>query len=42
VTDVHNWSPAALARLKDYLGNIARKAGGENATRDSPYVGRGG
>jgi uncharacterized membrane protein len=42
LTDVRNWSPEALARLKNYLGNLARKANGENATRDSPYAGRGG
>jgi uncharacterized membrane protein len=42
VTDVQNWSPEALARLKDYLGKMARKASGENATGDSPYVRRGG
>ena len=42
VTDVRNWSPEALARLKDYLGNLARKASGENATDDNPYAGRSG
>ncbi|HET7847884.1 MAG TPA: alpha/beta-hydrolase family protein [Pseudolabrys sp.] len=42
VTDVRNWSPEALARLKKYLGNLARKESGENATGDSPYAGRSG
>jgi uncharacterized membrane protein len=42
VADVRNWSPEALARLKDYLGNAARKAASGDAGDDNPYVGRGG
>ena len=41
VTDVQNWSPEALARLKEYLAKMARKESGENAPRDSPYVDQG-
>ena len=42
VTDVRNWSPEALARLKDHLGNAARKAIEDTAINDNPYAGRGG
>lgn len=42
VTDVRHWSPEALARLKDYLGNAARKAIDDSATNDNPYSDRGG
>lgn len=41
VTDVRHWSPDALARLKDHLGNAARKAINAN-TGDNPYSDRGG
>jgi uncharacterized membrane protein len=42
VTDVRHWSPEALARLKEYLGNAARKAIDDNAANDNPYGDRGG
>ena len=42
VTDVRHWSPEALARLKDHLGNVARKAIDDNATNGNPYADRGG
>jgi uncharacterized membrane protein len=42
VTDVRHWSPEALARLKYYLGDVARKAMDDNATNDNPYADRGG
>jgi uncharacterized membrane protein len=42
VTDVRNWSPDALARLKNYLGNLARRASDPDAARAGPYAGRGG
>jgi uncharacterized membrane protein len=41
VTDVHNWSDEALARLKDHLASAARKPAGANAG-DDPYRDRGG
>jgi uncharacterized membrane protein len=41
VTDVRNWSPDAIARLKDYLGNLARKTTDQDAA-SSPYGDRGG
>ena len=42
VTDVHNWSPDALARLKDDLAKAARTASGVNTGDDNPYDDRGG
>jgi uncharacterized membrane protein len=42
VTDVRHWSPEALARLKDHLGSLARKATDDTATADNPYADRGG
>jgi uncharacterized membrane protein len=42
VTDVRTWSPETLAKLKDYLGSMARKASRENVTRDDPYDDRAG
>jgi uncharacterized membrane protein len=41
VTDVHNWSPEALTKLKDHLAAAARKASEGNAD-DNPYADRGG
>ncbi len=41
VTDVHDWSADALARLKSHLGAAARKAAAGNASED-PYEDRGG
>ena len=41
VTDVRDWSPDALARLKDHLGNAARTAI-DKGSSDSPYADRGG
>jgi uncharacterized membrane protein len=41
VTDVRNWSPDALARLKDHLGAAARAAVA-NPSDDNPYDDRGG
>jgi uncharacterized membrane protein len=41
VTDVH-WSPEAVARLKDHLGNAARKTTNGSAGDDDPYHHRGG
>ena len=41
VADVRNWSPEALARLKDQLGKAAR-ARSESTTDDNPYADRGG
>jgi uncharacterized membrane protein len=37
VTNVRTWSPDALAKLTDYLGNMARKA-----SRDNSYADRAG
>jgi uncharacterized membrane protein len=42
VTDVRHWSPEALARLKDHLGNAARKASEDTTINDNPYADRGG
>jgi uncharacterized membrane protein len=42
VTDVRNWSPEALAKLKNHLGNAARKAISSPAANDNPYSDRGG
>ena len=42
VTDVRHWSPEALARLKEHLGNAARKAIDDGAADDNPYADRGG
>jgi len=42
VTDVRHWSPDALARLKDHLGNAARTAIDANTSDDNPYGNRGG
>ena len=41
VTDVHNWSPEAVAKLKDHLASAARNAASGNAG-DDPYRDRGG
>ena len=41
VTDVHDWSPEALARLKSHLAAAARKGVAGNAGEE-PYAGRGG
>lgn len=41
VTDVHNWSADALARLKSHLAAAARKAA-EGNSGDDPYTDRGG
>jgi uncharacterized membrane protein len=41
VTDVRQWSPEALARLKDHLAYLARKAINSPNT-DNPYADRGG
>lgn len=41
VTDVHDWSADALARLKEHLAAAARKAAEDNAG-DDPYTDRGG
>ena len=40
VTDVRNWSPEALGRLKDHLAEAVKKASGNPA--DDPYADRGG
>ena len=42
VTDVRHWSRDALARLKDHLGNEARKATEDTADENNPYHHRGG
>jgi len=43
VADIRHWSPDALARLKDHLGNAARKAAtGASTGDDNPYGDRGG
>ncbi|WP_036049375.1 alpha/beta-hydrolase family protein [Bradyrhizobium sp. Tv2a-2] len=42
VTDVHQWSPDALAKLKDHLGKAARTATSDNASGYNPYDDRGG
>ena len=42
VTDVRSWSPEALARLKNHLGNVARKVTDDAAINDNPYADRGG
>ena len=42
VADIHHWSPAALARLKDYLAKAARQTIDSNAGGDSAYGHRGG
>ncbi|OAF11076.1 alpha/beta hydrolase [Bradyrhizobium neotropicale] len=41
VTDVHDWSAGALARLKTQLAAQARKAS-ESSADDNPYADRGG
>ena len=41
VTDVRDWSPEALASLKDHLGSAARKAI-DKPDDDNPYADRGG
>ncbi|UFS92791.1 alpha/beta-hydrolase family protein [Bradyrhizobium daqingense] len=41
VTDVHDWSTEALARLKSHLATTARKAAGSHVA-DEPYADRGG
>jgi uncharacterized membrane protein len=42
VTNVQNWSPDALARLKEHLGAAARKAINARRGNDNPYADRGG
>ena len=42
VADISDWSPDALARLKDHLGKAARAASRPHASDDSPYHDRGG
>lgn len=42
VTDARHWSPDALAKLKDHLGQAARTAAGANTADDNPYDDRGG
>jgi uncharacterized membrane protein len=42
VTDVHDWPPEAVARLKDYLGNAARTAASGDAGDGASYHHRGG
>ncbi|WJR82017.1 alpha/beta-hydrolase family protein [Bradyrhizobium sp. NP1] len=42
VTDVHHWSPDALAKLKDHLGRAARTAVDADGGNDNPYGDRGG
>jgi uncharacterized membrane protein len=42
VANVRDWSPDALARLKDYLGKAARKATSAHTRDDNPYGDRGG
>lgn len=42
VADIHHWSPDALARLKDHLGNAARAATIKPDDDDNPYGDRGG
>jgi uncharacterized membrane protein len=42
VTDVRNWSPDALARLKDHLGKAARAAINANTGDEDLYGNRGG
>jgi uncharacterized membrane protein len=41
VTDVQNWTPEALAKLKTHLGGAAKRAI-EDADDDDPYAHRGG
>jgi uncharacterized membrane protein len=41
VTDVHDWSDEALARLKGHLAAAARKAAGSDS-EEAPYADRGG
>jgi len=42
VTDVHDWSPAALAALKEKLGRAARTAEANAAHEENGYVNGGG
>jgi uncharacterized membrane protein len=42
VTNVHHWSPDALAKLKDHLAKLARTTIKANTTDDNPYGDRGG
>jgi uncharacterized membrane protein len=42
VTDVHDWSPGALATLKQNLGKAARDAATKASGEDDAYAGRGG
>jgi uncharacterized membrane protein len=42
VTDVRHWSPDALAKLKQNLGNATRQTINEGDTADNPYADRGG
>jgi uncharacterized membrane protein len=41
VTDVRNWTPQALAKLKTYLANAAKRAT-DDVEHDNPYQHRGG
>jgi uncharacterized membrane protein len=42
VANIRDWSPDALARLKDYLGKAARQATSAGTRDDNPYGDRGG
>jgi uncharacterized membrane protein len=42
VANIRDWSPDALARLKDYLGKAAWKASSASTRDDNPYGDRGG
>jgi uncharacterized membrane protein len=42
VTNVHHWSPDALAKLRDHLAHAARSTIKANTTDDNPYDDRGG
>jgi hypothetical protein len=42
VTDVRQWSPDALAKLKEHLGKAARTAIDTYTGDDNPYGDRGG
>lgn len=42
VANVRDWSPDALAKLKDYLGKAARKATSARTSDDNLYGDRGG
>jgi uncharacterized membrane protein len=42
VTNVHHWSPDALAKLRDHLAHAARSTIKANTPHDNPYDDRGG